>query len=76
MRKGLEQKFATLLAEADINVPKYIQAKALEQTAPQRFIKIEKDIIKSEEGKTKKCSSCGRKLAEDAKFCDSCGAKQ
>ncbi|MEM3765805.1 MAG: SPFH domain-containing protein [Candidatus Bathyarchaeia archaeon] len=75
IRKGLEEKFATLLAEAGINVPKYIQAKAMEKTPPKPYIKIDKEVTKEEE-KTKRCPNCGRKLAEDAKFCDACGTKQ
>jgi membrane protease subunit (stomatin/prohibitin family) len=74
MRKGLEEKFAALLAEAGINVPKYIQAKAMERTPPRPYIKIDKEVTKEEE-KTNRCPNCGRKLASDAKFCDNCGHK-
>lgn len=74
MRKGLEQKFVELLHQIGVDVAEYEKAKRFGQWPPTE-IKIEKKVTKEEE-KTKKCSSCGRKLAEDAKFCDSCGAKQ
>jgi len=74
-RKGLEQKFANLLAEAGINVPKYMQAKAMAKSPPKPYIKIEKEVTKEGKQKTKKCPECGRKLASDAKFCDGCGTQ-
>ena len=74
MRKGLEEKFVTLLHQIGINVPEYEKAKHLGQLPPTE-IKIKQTVAKKEE-KTKKCPKCDRKLAEDAKFCDYCGAKQ
>ena len=75
IRKSLEEKFARLLAEAGINVPKYEEVKAMAKTPPKPYIKIEKEVIEKGEEKTRKCPSCGRNLAQDAKYCDNCGTK-
>ena len=73
MRMGLEHKFVSLLHKIGIDVPEYEEAKR-SGLSPQARIKIEKKQKNTKE--TKKCSSCGRDLKDDARFCDSCGTKQ
>jgi hypothetical protein len=74
MRKGLEQKFVELLHQIGVDVAEYEKAKRFGWW-PTTEIKLEKKVRKEEE-KPKQCPSCGRKLAQDAKYCDSCGTKQ
>jgi hypothetical protein len=73
MRKGLEEKFVTLLHQIGVDVPEYEKAKHLGKLPPTE-IKIEQTVAKGQE-KTKTCS-CGRELKKDARYCDSCGKEQ
>ena len=75
IRKGLEEKFLTLLSQAGIDVAKWEQAKSMAKVPPKSFTKIEKEVTLEAE-RTKKCPSCGRMLAKDAKYCDNCGKPQ
>ncbi|MEM2507257.1 MAG: hypothetical protein QXF61_09475, partial [Nitrososphaeria archaeon] len=75
IRKGLEERFLSLLSQAGIDVAKWEQARSMAKTPPKSFTKIEKEITFEAE-RIKKCPSCGRMLAKDAKYCDQCGKPQ
>ena len=72
---GLQEKLYVALAQSGIDVAKLEQAKSMAKAPPSPYVRIEKEVTK-ELYKTSKCPECGHNLSKEAKYCESCGAKQ